>query len=189
MTSNLSLAVLTEQAFRRIMSINRSKPAFQPSRNWVALQKDLPETSKKRKRQEDESAPSVEHQEKEVQKTKQFTTYDPWHPDDSASGAKGNPALMIALESADNIPEFVPSKLLAFSYVRIGRYVSLDCEKVAIRRRTVEALGRISIVNYYGHVILDTFVKPGAKISDFRTRFSGIRRKDIYGPDSKGIRP
>jgi RNA exonuclease 4 len=35
-------------------------------------------------------------------------------------------------------------------------------------------LGRVSMVNYYGHVILDTFVNPNVKVTDYRTFVSGI---------------
>ena len=35
-------------------------------------------------------------------------------------------------------------------------------------------LARVSIVNYYGEVLLDRFVKPTKEITDYRTQFSGI---------------
>ena len=37
-----------------------------------------------------------------------------------------------------------------------------------------DALARISIVNYYGQVYMDTFVKPNLKITDYRTWVSGV---------------
>lgn len=39
------------------------------------------------------------------------------------------------------------------------------------------ALARVSIVNYYGNVILDKFVLPREKVVDYRTHVSGITRE------------
>lgn len=36
------------------------------------------------------------------------------------------------------------------------------------------ALARVSIVNFYGEVILNKYVKPTREITDYRTEFSGI---------------
>ena len=41
------------------------------------------------------------------------------------------------------------------------------------------ALARVSIVNYHGHVIYDTFVRPKERVTDLRTWVSGIREEDL----------
>lgn len=41
------------------------------------------------------------------------------------------------------------------------------------------ALARVSIVNYHGHVVLDTFVQPRERVTDFRTWVSGVRESDV----------
>ena len=41
------------------------------------------------------------------------------------------------------------------------------------------ALARVSLVNFHGHVILDKFVKPQEKVVDFRTAVSGVRPSDL----------
>lgn len=57
----------------------------------------------------------------------------------------------------------------------IGKYISMDCEFVGVGEDGQEsALARVSIVNYFGHVILDEYVKPAEKVTDFRTWVSGI---------------
>lgn len=43
------------------------------------------------------------------------------------------------------------------------------------------ALARVSLVNYHGHVILDTFVAPRERVTDWRTWVSGVREEDILG--------
>lgn len=56
-----------------------------------------------------------------------------------------------------------------------GKYVAMDCEFVGIGENGSEsALARVSIVNYYGYVLLDEYVKPNEHITDFRTFVSGI---------------
>ena len=41
------------------------------------------------------------------------------------------------------------------------------------------SLGRVSLVNYHGKVILDEFVKPKERVVDYRTPWSGIRKSDM----------
>jgi len=76
----------------------------------------------------------------------------------------------------------------------IGPYVSLDCEMVGVgplfrsRRQNSSvfesrsSLARVSIVNYYGHVLLDTFVQQREPVTDYRTAISGVRPEDVIGP-------
>lgn len=59
-------------------------------------------------------------------------------------------------------------------------YVALDCEMVEIDGFE-DGLGRVSIVNFNGHVLLDTFVKPEGKITNYRTWVSGIHPKHMIG--------
>jgi RNA exonuclease 4 len=47
------------------------------------------------------------------------------------------------------------------------------------------AVARVSIVNYFGHVLLDAYIKPTQRVVDFRTKYSGIRPADIL--NSSGI--
>lgn len=58
----------------------------------------------------------------------------------------------------------------------IGKYLAMDCEFVGVGLEGKEsALARLSMVNYFGHVILDVFVKPREKVTDWRTWVSGIK--------------
>lgn len=42
-------------------------------------------------------------------------------------------------------------------------------------------LARVSIVNYHGAVILDTFVQPREPVTDYRTWISGVKQSDLLG--------
>ena len=52
--------------------------------------------------------------------------------------------------------------------------VALDCEMVEVSGNE-NALARISIVNYNGHVLLDQYIKPDNYITNYRTWVSGIK--------------
>ena len=43
-----------------------------------------------------------------------------------------------------------------------------------------DALARISVVNYYGHVLLDTFVLPTKNITNYRTWVSGVTPSHMH---------
>ncbi|KAF3901490.1 hypothetical protein ABW20_dc0103316 [Dactylellina cionopaga] len=62
-----------------------------------------------------------------------------------------------------------------------GRYIAIDCEMVGVGPPDNEqsALARVSLVNYNGHCVLDTFVKPKERVSDWRTWVSGVSAKDM----------
>ncbi|WVR05708.1 hypothetical protein IAU60_002732 [Kwoniella sp. DSM 27419] len=63
-----------------------------------------------------------------------------------------------------------------------GNYLAIDCEMVGLGHLGSEsALARVSLINYHGHVILDTFVQPREKVTDWRTWISGIRESDLVG--------
>lgn len=54
-----------------------------------------------------------------------------------------------------------------------GKYLAIDCEMVGVGE-TDSALARVSIVNYHGHQIYDSFVQPKEPVTDYRTFVSGI---------------
>ncbi|KAG1947951.1 interferon-stimulated 20 kDa exonuclease-like 2 [Pimephales promelas] len=61
------------------------------------------------------------------------------------------------------------------------KYVALDCEMVGTGPKGCNSeLARCSIVSYDGDVIFDKFIKPLNHVTDFRTRYSGIRRQDLF---------
>ncbi|SCV00615.1 LAME_0G10924g1_1 [Lachancea meyersii CBS 8951] len=62
----------------------------------------------------------------------------------------------------------------------VGKYVALDCEFVGVGPDGKEsALARATLVNFFGHVVLDVFVKPREKVTDWRTWVSGVRPQDM----------
>ena len=60
------------------------------------------------------------------------------------------------------------------------RYVALDCEMVGIGTDGKKsALARVSMVDWDGKVMLDTFVQVPTRVTDFRTHVSGVEPKHI----------
>ena len=56
----------------------------------------------------------------------------------------------------------------------------MDCEMVGIGDDGKESmLARVSVVNQYGCCIYDKFVKPTERVTDYRTKVSGVRRADL----------
>lgn len=78
-----------------------------------------------------------------------------------------------------------------FAVFRPGKYLSLDCEMVGVGIEGVESsLARVSLVNYYGAVQLDEFVRQRERVVDYRTQWSGIRETDmIKGRSSEIVSP
>ncbi|KAG5304718.1 RNA exonuclease [Histoplasma capsulatum G186AR] len=63
----------------------------------------------------------------------------------------------------------------------VGRYVALDCEMVGVGQNPDRdsALARVSIVNYNGEQVYDSFVLPKEEVTDWRTHVSGVSPKHM----------
>ncbi|XP_076877598.1 apoptosis-enhancing nuclease [Brachyhypopomus gauderio] len=60
--------------------------------------------------------------------------------------------------------------------------VAIDCEMVGTGPGGKwSELARCSVVNYYGDVLYDKYVRPCQPVTDYRTRWSGIRKKHLVG--------
>ncbi|CAH2101436.1 unnamed protein product [Euphydryas editha] len=69
----------------------------------------------------------------------------------------------------------------------MSRVLAIDCEMVGSGNRSL--LARVTIVNEYGSVVLDEYVKPTAAITDYRDCYSGINKRDLEnGSDFSVVR-
>lgn len=62
------------------------------------------------------------------------------------------------------------------SAAKAGKFIAIDCEMVGVgpNPEKESALARISIVDYNGHQLYDSFVLPKEPVTDYRTHVSGI---------------
>ncbi|KAJ3350251.1 3'-5' exonuclease [Entophlyctis luteolus] len=73
---------------------------------------------------------------------------------------------------------------------KIGKLLAMDCEMVGVGPDGIEsALARVSIVNFHGHVILDTFVIPRERVTDYRTHVSGITADLVNPAKTRNVMP
>ena len=64
---------------------------------------------------------------------------------------------------------------------KIGKYVAIDCEMVGVGPEGIEsALAQVVIVNYHGAVLLNTYVRPKERVTDYRTDITGITSKQLH---------
>lgn len=58
----------------------------------------------------------------------------------------------------------------------LGKYVAMDCEMVGVGPNPDHdsALARVSIVNFNGEQVYDSYVRPKEMVTDWRTHVSGI---------------
>ncbi|CAN4096972.1 unnamed protein product [Withania somnifera] len=58
--------------------------------------------------------------------------------------------------------------------------IAMDCEMVGVSSLgNRSALGRVTLVNQWGNVIYDEYVRPVERVVDFRTKISGIRPQHL----------
>jgi DNA polymerase III epsilon subunit-like protein len=57
--------------------------------------------------------------------------------------------------------------------------LAMDCEMVGVGPHHISVLARVSIVNFAGEIVYDSFVKVEEKVTDYRTAVSGIRPDDL----------
>lgn len=81
------------------------------------------------------------------------------------------------------------------SSIQAAKYVALDCEMVGVhtivpassssgsssttQTSSRSVLARISIVNFYGTLLYDSYVSPPERITDFRTTITGITPQQL----------
>ncbi|KAL6929328.1 hypothetical protein ACO0SA_000719 [Hanseniaspora valbyensis] len=79
-----------------------------------------------------------------------------------------------------NINNFAEMEKQKTSKLKVGKFIAIDCEFVGCGPKGCNSeLARVSLVNFFGYIIYDCFVKPRYKVTDYRTRVSGIRPADL----------
>ncbi|KAJ3823578.1 ribonuclease H-like domain-containing protein [Lentinula raphanica] len=84
-------------------------------------------------------------------------------------------------ESLSSLKRMVSGKMeYSSEQKQPGKYVAIDCEMVGVGIDGSESsLARVTLVNYYGAVQMDVFVRQRERVVDYRTQYSGIRESDM----------
>ncbi|XP_062816314.1 RNA exonuclease 4 [Anolis carolinensis] len=62
----------------------------------------------------------------------------------------------------------------------LTKVVALDCEMVGTGPGGEDSVAaRVSLVNRFGHCVYDKFIRPKERVTDFRTKISGIRPEHL----------
>jgi RNA exonuclease 4 len=63
--------------------------------------------------------------------------------------------------------------------LEVGKYISIDCEMVGVGDGYQSALARVSIVDFHGQQVYDSYVRTKEPVTDWRTWVSGVSRRDM----------
>ncbi|KAI0787413.1 ribonuclease H-like domain-containing protein [Fomes fomentarius] len=175
------------------------KHATRPSSNWLALQKTVlnPKVSGIGKRASVSAFAARKRRKLEHASEQVLTSTDlsatSSVPAESHAFPRGAPQREETMPSTfveggmKNGESMAQLQKMAFGEVehtvsqkQPGKYLALDCEMVGVGLDGSESvLARVSVVNYYGYVLLDSIVRPRERVVDYRTEFSGIRPSDM----------
>ncbi|OZJ02887.1 hypothetical protein BZG36_03804 [Bifiguratus adelaidae] len=143
------------------------------SSNWRKLQKQLgitPKVNSKKRKLEDTK------EETDSKKSKDVNVKDVWFDDVNEKDIKAAYGEI----GADNKQVLKEMDNNDGRKAKLGKYVAIDCEMVGVGPEGKDsALARVSIVNFHGACLLDRYVKPMEKVTDYRTFVSGIEPKHI----------
>uniref|UniRef100_A0A6J0TPU8 RNA exonuclease 4 n=1 Tax=Pogona vitticeps TaxID=103695 RepID=A0A6J0TPU8_9SAUR len=148
--------------------------------------------SRAERKQED-----IKHKRRKTEEREDPKPVDIWFDDvdpDDIEAALGPEAAKVARKKL-GIPEESPKQLAERALVKekafegLTKTVAMDCEMVGVGPTGEDSVvARVSIVNLFGKCVYDKFVKPTEKVSDYRTRVSGIRPENLRkGEDFKVV--
>ncbi|EMR08735.1 hypothetical protein PNEG_02910 [Pneumocystis murina B123] len=161
---------------------------YTPSCNWRSLQKSLGDSKKIQKKTK--KTPSIKPNKNKALKnnvkikesSEAFFSF--LKPGFCRQKSLSDEHIIQSEKETNNTQKtrFMNEVIFIYTYKSsIGRYIALDCEMVQVGPcdRKDRVLARISIVNYHGNIILDTFVKPKERVVDYKTWISGVTHSDL----------
>lgn len=166
---------------KQTQSQKKRKKATNLDSNWKALQKVI-QKPKRTSQHKSNIRGKINRQASEDMNNRKTsaaaatgTSIDIQHEDREIEATKHNPSYSA----------FMPRAVRRNADVT--PIVALDCEMVGVGPEgRQDELARVSVVNYTGDVLYDTFVRPREPVTDYRTKFSGVRESDI-GPNSDAV--
>ncbi|KAF4577517.1 3'-5' exonuclease [Pleurotus pulmonarius] len=120
------------------------------------------------------------------------TPPDPINLDGQAPPVPTNPSSKGTPKVAGDLKSTLQTMVegsLSYSTKQKGpsKYLALDCEMVGVGPKGRQSsVARVSVVNYHGAVQLDEFVRQTKPVVDYRTKYSGVRQRDLVNAKSFG---
>ncbi|KAJ6228940.1 RNA exonuclease rexo1 / reco3 family member-related [Anaeramoeba flamelloides] len=144
------------------------------SSNWLKLKQNktllqpTPQVQKKKdqetKNKEEEKEIKNNGEEKEKEKEKEKETKQEQQKEKENKNEKEN-----STEGENQEEDKKP--------IKIGKYLSFACDTcISKAQKEEEIIARVSIINYEGKVVYDTYVKPAEYITNYRTSITGITK-------------
>ncbi|KAJ5169279.1 Exonuclease RNase T/DNA polymerase III [Penicillium coprophilum] len=151
------------------------------SSNWKKLQATLKKDPVKRKPSELESGDGI------VKKRKLTEKQKPYNQAAKPIKRKRMSVKSEAGDSADTSTSTIETSSRhkenegRSSTAELGKYIAMDCEMVGVGPNpdSDSALARVSVVNFNGDQIYDSYVRPKEMVTDWRTHVSGIAPKHM----------
>ncbi|EPQ55245.1 hypothetical protein GLOTRDRAFT_138856 [Gloeophyllum trabeum ATCC 11539] len=170
--------------------MTHSRAQAKPSGNWLALKKKASISStKSSKSQSGDDRPRKRQRSERQTSVATVSSVDSAefkHASSSKASAFVSPSAadLPASKNGESLPWLRQMILGELEYTTAqqapGKYLALDCEMVGVGIDGAESsLARVSLVNYYGAVQLDEFVRQRERVVDYRTQYSGIRPADM----------
>ncbi|KAF7317863.1 Exonuclease domain-containing protein [Mycena kentingensis (nom. inval.)] len=170
-----------------------SKKSGAASSNWLALQKVLKPSrkasqndrpQKRRKIEHSQSSTSLRAGPSSIQRRRTPSLTSSSSDDEAIARATSVPEGGDELKNGESLAALRKMIFGQLDYSEAqkqpGKYLALDCEMVGVGPEGVESsLARVSIVNFFGAVLLDVFVRQRERVVDYRTEFSGVREADM----------
>jgi RNA exonuclease 4 len=154
------------------------------SSNWKALRKEGLDKVKVEKRSVTSASSNISSISDEISSNNKNVDSDIWFDDVDEVTLKRSAIEAMMADSSDGnslkILDLFPPTKSASKIDNCGKYIAMDCEMVGVGRDGKQnALARVSIVNYNGHVIYDKFCRPNEKVTDYRSDVSGVSAEDL----------
>lgn len=149
------------------------KQKIKPDENWKLLKKTLQKSSS--------AKPGIARRKRIARNTGAVKGKDGVQPrggDESTPSAAAVAAVVKEERKEEAFSAFM--KRAVRSKAEPTSVVAMDCEMVGVGPDgQTDALARVSVVNYAGDVLYDSFVRPGETVTDYRTQWSGVRASDV----------
>jgi RNA exonuclease 4 len=168
------------------------------SSNWKNLQqtisKESPSSVKSSKRKADSLDPT-DHKSKRPKPITNGHTAKLTREMMASKSRQRSKSLLVEKSADDELPPPRPSTSLSqhrpvatdvenqgrSPTALLGKYLALDCEMVGVGPTpdNDSQVARVSLVNYHGEQLYDSYVYPQLPVTDYRTAVSGIRPQHV----------